>query len=72
MLFGGEEKRKRGKKKGGGVEKAANPRSFSSIVGNENGYCCLAESPIMTNVCSLPAQRMKGIRAGGDIFRPEM
>lgn len=55
-----------------GKKKKANPHSFSAIVGNENGYCCLVESPIMNNVCSLPAQRMKGIRAGGDILRPEM
>lgn len=57
---------------GGGKEKKANPRSFSAIVGNENGYFCLVESPIMNNVRSLPAQRMKGIRAAGDILRPEM
>lgn len=62
MLFEGEKKK----------EKKANPRCFSGIVGNENGYCRLVESPIMNNVDSLPAQRMKGNRAGGDILRPEM
>lgn len=56
----------------GKKKKKANPHSFSAIVGNEKGYCCLVESPIMNNVRSLPAQRMKGIRAGGDILRPEM
>lgn len=49
------------------LKKKVNPGFFSGIVGNENGYCCLVESPITHNVRSLPAQRMKGIRAGGDI-----
>lgn len=62
MLFGEGEKE----------EKKANPHCFSGIVGNENGYSCLVESPIMNNAHSLPAQRMKDIRAGGDILRLEL
>lgn len=61
MLFGGWKRKKK-----------ANPRSLLGIVQNENGYCCLVESPITNNVHPLPAQRMKGIRAGGDILRQEM